>query len=52
MRRLSVSSPWMNRNALNGEMAGPMSRWYCNRAFRMYCAGSSGSGNCEKTSPW
>ena len=31
---------------------GPMSRWYCSRALRMYCAGRSGSGSCEKTRPW
>ena len=30
----------------------PMSRWYCSRALRMYCAGRSGSGSCENTRPW
>ena len=52
MRRLSVSRPWRNRNELNGEIAGPMSRWYWSRAFRMYCAGRSASGSCENTRPW
>ena len=52
IRRLSVSRPWRKRNELNGESAAPMSRWYCSRAFRMYCAGRSGSGSSENTRPW
>ena len=30
----------------------PMSRRYWSRALRMYCAGRSGSGSCEKIAPW
>ena len=44
--------PLEEQEALNGESAGPMSRWYWSRALRMYCAGRSGSGSCEKTRPW
>ena len=34
-RRLSVSMPWRIKNALNGEIAAPMSRSICTRALRM-----------------
>ena len=38
----SVSRPWRNRNALNGEMAAPMSRSSCTRALMMEAPGAEG----------
>ena len=51
LQGLQTLSIRMERHSQNA-IAGPRSRWYWRRAFRMYCAGLSGSGSSEKTRPW
>ena len=49
MRSGSVSRPWRNRNALNGESAAPVLRSSTVRTRPMYAAGPSAS---VQTTPW